>query len=158
MRFLVCIPALMLPAWSLAPSSPTSPKWNGATRALERFTLIPFEELQPSGKRAYLVKGLVPRVGLTVIWGAPKCFKSFWTYDLAMHIALGREYRGRRVHQGPVVYCAFEGADGYNARAEAFRRRRLDDDQDPIPFHLIGARVDLIADAPDLIAIGRRSA
>ena len=29
----------------------------------------------------------------------------------------------RRVQQGPVVYCAFEGAAGFHKRAEAFRRK-----------------------------------
>ena len=46
----------------------------------------------------------------------------FWTFDLVLHIALGWPYRGRRVNGGPVVYLAFEGAEGFKARAEAFRR------------------------------------
>ena len=27
----------------------------------------------------------IPRVGLVVVWGPPKCGKSFWAFDLAMH-------------------------------------------------------------------------
>ena len=27
--------------------------------------------------------------GLAVVWGAPKCGKSFWTFDVLMHVALG---------------------------------------------------------------------
>jgi len=73
-----------------------------------RFKLRRFDELKIGTERTYLVKGLIPRTGLVVAWGPPKCGKSFWTFDLAMHIALGREYRGRRVQRGPVVYCAFE--------------------------------------------------
>ena len=33
-------------------------------------------------------------------------------FDLSMHIALGREYRGKRVQQGSVVYLALEGGKG----------------------------------------------
>jgi RecA-family ATPase len=97
-----------------------------------RFKLIAFEQLRPNGEPSYLVKGLIPRVGLILVGAPPKCGKSFWTADLLLHVALGWPYRGRRVQQGPVVYCAFEGADGYKARAEAFRIRFLPDECDRI--------------------------
>ena len=64
--------------------------------------------------------------GSVVVWGPPKCGKSFWTFDLMMHVALGWEYRGRRVQQGAVVYLALEGGHGFRARVEAWRRRHLD--------------------------------
>ena len=75
--------------------------------------LIPFDQITVGTQRRDLVRGLIPRVGLTLIWGPPKSGKSLWVLDLAMHIALGWNYRGRRVHQGPVVYCAFEGQGGF---------------------------------------------
>ncbi len=43
-----------------------------------RFPLIGFDQIQLSTAPAYLVKGLIPRSGLVVIWGPPKCGKSFW--------------------------------------------------------------------------------
>jgi uncharacterized protein YjiS (DUF1127 family) len=104
-----------------------------------------------TGACTYLVKGLIPRVGLVVAWGAPKCGKSFWTFDLTLHIALGWEYRGRRVEQGPVVYCAFEGGNGYNGRAEAFRQRHLPEDHEPFDFYLLDAQIDLVADHAAII-------
>ena len=70
----------------------------------------------------YLVKGIIPRAGLVVVWGPPKCGKSFWTFDLVMHVALAWDYRGRRVQHGAVVYLALEGGKGFEARVEAFRR------------------------------------
>ena len=42
---------------------------------------------------AYLVKGVIPSGGLTVVWGPPKCGKSFWTFDLTMNVARGIPYR-----------------------------------------------------------------
>ena len=62
-----------------------------------RFQLKPFDEITLATAPNYLVKGVIPRIGLAVVWGPPKCGKSFWTLDLAMHIALGREYRDHRV-------------------------------------------------------------
>ena len=83
--------------------------------------------------------------------GTAKSGKSFWTLDLAMHVALGREYRGKRVHQGSVVYCCFEGQSGISARIEAFRQRFLPEDAESVPFYLQPAPMDLIKEHADLI-------
>jgi AAA domain len=120
-----------------------------------RFKLRRFDELKIGTERTYLVKGLIPRTGLVVVWGPPKCGKSFWTFDLVLHVALGREYRGRRVQQGPVVYCAFEGGGGYSARAEAFRQRSLPEEHGPFDFFLLDAQIDLVKDQPDIVAVIR---
>ena len=90
-----------------------------------RFQLKPFDEITLATAPNYLVKGVIPRIGLAVVWGPPKCGKSFWTLDLAMHIALGREYRDHRVQQGAIVYLALEGGHGFRNRIEAWRRRHL---------------------------------
>jgi hypothetical protein len=116
-----------------------------------RFNLIPFAAIAFSTVRNYLVKGILPRIGLAVVWGPPKCGKSFWIFDLVMHIALGWLYRGRKVQQGTVVYLALEGAHGFKNRVEAWRRRYLKDHQGPVPFYLIDVPVDLVADHGSLI-------
>jgi hypothetical protein len=70
-----------------------------------------------------------------------------------MHVALGwEEYRGRRVVPGPVVYCAFEGASGFNARAAAFRIRHNIAPDLKVPFLLMPMRMDLVKDHAGLIA------
>jgi hypothetical protein len=115
-----------------------------------RFELVPFDRIQLATGRNYLVKGLVPREGLVVVWGPPKCGKSFWTYDLVMHIALGWEYRGRCVDRGPVVYIACEGERGLGARTEAFRQRKLSETAEAIPFFLIATRLDLAEEHEEL--------
>ena len=117
-----------------------------------RFELVAFEKIKLDGTAPYLVKGLIPRVGIVVVWGAPKCGKSFWTFDLSMHVALGWEYRGRRVHQGPVVYLALEGAAGFRARTEAFRQAKLLENAEQVPFYLVSAPIALVADQPALVA------
>ncbi len=121
-----------------------------------RFHLIPFGEIQLGTEPQYLVKGIIPRVGLTVIWGPPKCGKSFWIFDLSMHVVLGLPYRGRRVQQGPVVYCAFEGQNGISARVEAFRQTFPIDAGQSVPFYLEPVTLDLIADHAELIATVKR--
>ena len=117
-----------------------------------RFKLTPLDQVRMSTTALYLVKGLIPREGLVVIWGPPKCGKTFKALDIAMHIALGWPYRGRRVSQGAVVYVALEGELGIATRIEAFRRERLADQTGPVPFYLLVTRLDLAADRTSLVA------
>jgi hypothetical protein len=72
-----------------------------AKRRRIRFELTPFAEFKLEERAPYLVKGLLPRSGLAVVWGPPKCGKSFWVFDLLIHVAFGWEYRGHRVVSGP---------------------------------------------------------
>src|SRR5262249_10149604 len=117
------------------------------------FELKPFKDLTVGSDRPYLVKGCIPRVGITVFWGKPKTGKTFVVSDLAMHVALGWEYRGRRVHCGPVVYLAFEGAHGLRARAAAFRQTFLNEDKpEEFPFYLVEADGQLERDQAAIIA------
>jgi AAA domain-containing protein len=125
-------------------------KGNGHAKTF-RFQVKPFEAIKLSTEPNYRVVGILPRVGLVVVWGPPKCGKSFWTFDLVMHIALGWKYRGRKVQQGMVVYLALEGGPGFAARKEAWRQRHLADHKELVPFNLIDVPVDLIADHKTLI-------
>jgi hypothetical protein len=113
-----------------------------------RFHLTRFCDIAITEGVAYLVKDLLPTPGLVVVWGPPKCGKSFWMFDLAMHIALGQEYRGRRVQQGSVVYLALEGGKGFTYRVEAFRHHHNIDDA---PFYLITDRTDLVNHHKELL-------
>ncbi len=123
-----------------------------ATPERSRLVPVPFDQIQITTNPPYLVKEFIPREGLSVAWGPPKCGKSFWAFDLMMHVALGWEYRGRRITQGPVVYVACEGAHGFRARIEAFRQRHLAEQAEGIPFFLIPATIDLVGEVHELIA------
>jgi hypothetical protein len=117
-----------------------------------RFPLIGFGDIKLDGSRRYVVKNLLPRGGLVVVWGPPKCGKSFYVSDLALHVALGWTYRGRDVEAGVVVYITCEGQSGFPARIEAFRQSRLANDTTPPPFHLLPTRIDLVREIDTLIA------
>ena len=117
-----------------------------------RFPLVAFHDVKLGTKPVYLVKGVMPRTGIGVVWGPPKCGKSFWTFDLMMHVARGIAYRGHRVQQGPVVYCAFEGQEGFKARIEAYRREHGIDPTEPLPFFLSIQPARLVRDHKALIA------
>jgi len=118
-----------------------------------RFRPVPFDRIKWSQSAEYLINGIIPRIGLALIYGPPKSGKSFWAFDTAVHIAMGCEYRGRRVRQGAVVYVAAEGGKGFEKRIEAFRRTC---GGDGAPFYLITARPNLIRDHKELIEAIRR--
>lgn len=133
----------------VADEQPAEPAPASPTKALVAFPLMALENIKlDTERRGYLVKGLLPSTGLAVIWGPPKCGKSYWSTDLALHIALGWEYRGRRVQQAPIVYIALEGRHGIPARLEAFRRHH---NVRSAPFYLLTTPLDLIAKADALI-------
>lgn len=122
------------------------PRPNGADK---RFALAKFDDVLMTTTAVDLVKNLLPRSGLAVVWGEPKCGKSFWLFDLLMHVACGWSYRGLRVQPGAVVYCALEGAGGFKRRVEAFRRKHPD--AKGAEFYLMFAPLDLIRDHKALI-------
>ena len=117
----------------------------------KRFDLIAFDDIRLSTAPNYAIKGLLPRVGLAVIWGPPKCGKSFFVSDLLLHVALGWAYRGRRVNQAAVVYCCLEGADGFSNRMIAFRHAKLAGGSEPVPFYISPTPLNLVMDHPALI-------
>lgn len=117
-----------------------------------RFRMVHFGDIKVSSRPRYLVRGLIPLTGVVVIWGPPKCGKSFWTSDLLFHVALGWPYRNRKVEQGAVVYVILEGETGFSDRIEAFRQRFLEGRTEPVPFYVISQRLNLVADQAQLIA------
>jgi hypothetical protein len=134
----------------------TTPKGHDGG-AQKLFELVPFDKIAFDTAPAYLIKGIVPRVGLCVFWGPPKCGKSFLVFDLMMHVALGWPYRERRVQKGAVVYCALEGCAAFKNRIEAFRLTHLPDNASEVSFHLMASPMSLVADHAALIASIRAS-
>ena len=121
----------------------------------QKFRLVPFNQLRPGNDPSCLIDELIPLRGIVLIWGKRKCLKSFWTYDLSFHIAHCHEYRGRDLLQGPVVYCAFEGAHGYKRRTEALRRHHKIPTDETVPLYLVPGRANMIKEYPLLISAVR---
>jgi hypothetical protein len=124
-----------------------------------RFRFKQFREIQPSTAPAYVVDKIIPRLGVVVIWGKPKCGKTFWTFDLEMHVALGWPYRGHHVEQGEVLHIACEGVAGLGSRKEAWRLHHIVEKTgteiqaiDNAPFHLCrDSALDLIKDVDTVV-------
>lgn len=105
-----------------------------------RFRLHPLDEIVVSPTSPDLVRGLLPRAGLAVVYGPPGCGKSFLVLDVALHVADGRSWAGRRVTRAGVVYVAAEAGEGFKRRVVAARDR----------LGLAAADFALITAAPNL--------
>jgi KaiC/GvpD/RAD55 family RecA-like ATPase len=87
------------------------------------FKLQPIHEFaaQPSG--GWIVKNVIPRAELGIIYGASGSGKTFIILDIALAVARGVPWRGLRVKQGRVVYIVAEGAGGFRKRARAYAQQ-----------------------------------
>lgn len=109
-----------------------------------------FDDIEPSLGNAYLVKGVLDAGTMSVIYGPSNSGKTFFALDLAYHIALGAEWRGRRVTQASVLYLAAEGGRGVLNRVYALKQEHGVQD---VPMAVKRAGLDLLHDQADLLHI-----
>ena len=88
---------------------------------LLRYRLLKESDLLTLPKLEWLVKGALPSKGIAVIYGPSGSGKSFLCLDLAISIASGKSWFGRRVKAAPVVYAALEGESGFKQRVDAWK-------------------------------------
>ena len=85
-----------------------------------RYAFQPVHEFSSTTGLPWIVKGVLPKAGLAVVYGASGSGKTFAVLDLAMAVARGCEWRGRKVKQGRVAYVVAEGSDGFKKRVAAY--------------------------------------
>lgn len=119
--------------------------------------LLWFEDIAPVLHAKDFVQGVLVEGGAAVVYGESSAGKTFWVTDLALHVATGKAWNGRRVDQGGVVYCVLEGGDGFRNRVSAWRQAHVAPSpatQGATPFAAIPASLNLLdpdADTPRLI-------
>lgn len=75
------------------------------------------DELKPTD---WLVKKILARDSLALIFSEPKVGKSLLVIDIAFRVATGTDWNGRRTYQAPVFYIAGEGHWGIGKRFKAW--------------------------------------
>lgn len=90
-----------------------------------KFKLWSLDELMKLPPPEWLVKGLIPRAELIVVFGPPGSGKSFLSYDIGCAVVRGHPwgFTNAKVKQGKVVYVFAEGASGARHRGEAYCRK-----------------------------------
>lgn len=101
----------------------------------------------------WIIKGVLPRAGLVVVYGESGAGKSFVLLDLVAAVARGLDWRGHRTKPGRVVYLCAEGAGGFRGRLRAYEQTHAVDLAD-LPLHVIGVAPNFLEKA-DALKLGR---
>jgi hypothetical protein len=122
------------------------------TPGTTRFNFEPVHAFSSSQALPWIVKGVLPKAGLGVVYGASGSGKSFAVLDMGMAIARGAEWRGKKVKQGRVAYIAAEGADGFRKRVAAYAQHN-GVDLATVPMTVLSAAPNLLEkqDAVDIV-------
>lgn len=85
-----------------------------------RFAIVSAAKFASLKSPPWIIKGILPRAELAMVYGASGSGKSFLVLDLAFSIARGINWCDFKVRQGRVVYIAAEGAGGMRKRIDAY--------------------------------------
>lgn len=99
------------------PSSSSTPPASRTSASLVTFTQAGKIELRPTD---WLLRGWLVRDTLAAIVAPSGAGKTFLAIDWACHVATGKPWGGRHVHQGAVYYLAGEGMNGLRKRTAAW--------------------------------------
>lgn len=135
-------------------AQPSSTQEDKSEKAKPGLPLLWFSDIEPVLDVKDFVQGVLIEQGASVVYGESNAGKTFWTTDLALHVAAGDSWCGKRVEQGGVVYCVLEGGIGFKNRVAAWKKARGLESH-PIPFVAIPSGLNLLdplADTPKLTA------
>jgi KaiC/GvpD/RAD55 family RecA-like ATPase len=118
--------------------------------------IVRFAEMEWTEAADYLIKGLLYKKQISVVYGPPNCGKSYWALGEAYNVARNQASNGRRVAGGRVIYVAAEGASGLRNRVAALKQQFS---PGPLPLDIIEGDLDLSsrdsAHMSDLLAMIR---
>jgi hypothetical protein len=108
-----------------------------------RFKVYTAQEFAQGKPLSWLIKGVLPRAELGMVYGESTAGKTFAVLDLVAHVALGRPWRGLTTRQARVFYVAAEGAAGMRNRLKVMAQC--------MGVELADLPIKFIADAPNLM-------
>jgi len=109
-----------------------------------------FEDAKPNLDANDFIEGMLTDGSMSVIYGPSNCGKTFFVIDLALHVAWGKQWRGREVERGAIVYLSLEGAQGVQNRMAAFSEHHK---CGPLPFVAMPKPINLLNDDADVRAV-----
>lgn len=86
-----------------------------------RYKMLSVDDLYAAPPMEWIVKGIIPKVGLAALYGSSGSGKSFLLLDLALAIATSETFWfGRRISTVPITYVCLEGESGLGKRVKAW--------------------------------------
>lgn len=107
------------------------------------FPSLSLDELEALPPPTYLIDGLLPEHGLSIVYGDPGAGKSFVVLDAALRIAHGMDWHGSTAKQTGVLYIAGEGKHGLGKRVKGWRREHAMDGVEA-PFKLVPVAIKML--------------
>ena len=114
--------------------------------AKSRFSIEPIVEFSKGTPLAWIVRGLLPKAEVGMIFGAGNSGKTFFIFDVTCAIARGIPWRDARTKQGKCLYIVAEGVGGFRSRARAYAKAN--------GMPLENLDVGIIGDSPNLVESG----
>jgi hypothetical protein len=112
-----------------------------------RVPVLKLQALREQAERIrWAVKHVIPAASVGMMFGGSGTFKSFIALDMALHVAHGLPWMGRKTEAGQVLYIAAEGGSGLWGRVDAWHRARNLSWADA-PLYVVPQAVDLTVDA-----------
>ena len=108
-----------------------------------RFVPVSAFEFAAKPSIPWIVKRVLPRAEIAVVFGESGSGKSFFTFDIVSAVARGTEWNGRKPRPGRVVYIVAEGAGGFMNRIRAYVHHHGINEAD--------YALEVIGDAPNLL-------
>ncbi len=86
-----------------------------------RIRFLPDSEFENRPQRNWLIPKIIPKASVVLVYGPPRCGKSFLTMAWSLCIASGTPWLGHQVQRGSVAYIAAEGSQGLGSRMKAWK-------------------------------------
>ena len=111
--------------------------------ARKRLPIEWVQDVQPVLDGFWLIDEWIPKSGVGAIYGHPGSGKTFVAMDMGASVAAGRDWAGRSVEKGLVVYVVAEGVNGFRNRLSALvENGRL---HRGAPFMFVPVPIDLFS-------------
>ena len=107
----------------------------------KRFKRYKLAEIYQFPEPEWLIEDVFYSGTLNMIFGPPETCKTFVALDMAMCIAHGKKWHGKKVKQGNVLYVCAEGAPLIGARYRAWEQENN---------ITVTENIDIILDAPQM--------
>lgn len=121
-------------------------------KGIDRFMPVPGHLFAVAATVQWIIKKVIPKAQLIILYGATASGKSFVSLDMACAIARGAPWRGRKTLKGRVAYVVAEGVNFFPYRLQAYAKFHDIDIKD-IDIHFVKTAPNLMKgdDVRDLI-------